>query len=73
MLVKIASVLLSSVPLVVLFGSAYFLTGGSTCLKDAMLKIYCVLNRMPGTNMVSTYGFLLHIQEDGKQVNCWVA
>lgn len=52
MIIKIASVLLSSAPLVLLFGSAYFATGGSSSWRESLLKIFAVLNRMPGTNMV---------------------
>ena len=53
---KIASVLASSVPLVVVFGVLYQQAvgggkEGGIGLKEALVKIHCILNRMPGTNM----------------------
>ncbi len=54
--VKIFVVLASSVPLVVAFGLAYYAAVGGRAagqdLREALIKIHCILNRMPGTNMV---------------------
>lgn len=56
--VKIFVVLASSVPLVVAFGLAYYAAVGGRAagqdLREALIKIHCILNRMPGTNMVGT-------------------
>ncbi|EFJ41792.1 hypothetical protein VOLCADRAFT_98169 [Volvox carteri f. nagariensis] len=54
--VKIAVVLVSSFPLVLVFGVLYYLAVGGRpagqSFTEALIKIHCILNRMPGTNMV---------------------
>ncbi|GIL87972.1 hypothetical protein Vretifemale_16019 [Volvox reticuliferus] len=54
--VKIAFVLISSLPLVMVFGTLYYVAvggrGAGQSFMEALIKIHCILNRMPGTNMV---------------------